>query len=44
MQVGRDSFGGEAIMILTLDEPATKESIEEIKQLENVYDATSLIL
>ena len=44
MQVGRDSSGGEAIMILTLDEPATKESVEEIKQLENVYDATSLIL
>ena len=44
MQVGRDSSGGEAIMILTLDEPATKEAVEEIKQLENVYDATSLIL
>ena len=44
MQVGWDSSGGEAIMILTLDEPATKESVEEIKQLENVYDATSLIL
>ena len=44
MQVGRDSSGGEAIMILTLDEPATKEAVEEIKQLENVYDATSLKL
>ena len=31
-------------MILTLDEPATKEAIEEIKSLDNVYDATSLTL
>ena len=44
MQVGRDSSGGEAIMILTLDEPATKEAVEQIKQLDNVYDATSLTL
>ena len=44
MQVGRDSTGGEAVMILTLDEPATKKAVEEIKSLENVYDATSLSL
>ena len=44
MQVGRDSTGGEAVMILTLDEPATKEAVEQIKKLDNVYDATSLIL
>ena len=44
MQVGRDSTGGEAVMILTLDEPATKEAVEQIKKLENVYDATSLTL
>ena len=44
MQVGRDSSGGEAVMILTLDEPATKEAVEQIKKLENVYAATSLTL
>ena len=44
MQVGRDSTGGEAIMILTLDEEPSKEAVEAIKSLDNVSDATSLTL
>lgn len=44
MQVGRDIPGGKAIMILTLDNEAPKEAIEEIKSLGNVDDATTLKL
>ncbi|MCQ2964566.1 MAG: phosphoglycerate dehydrogenase [archaeon] len=44
MQVGRDIQGGNAIMVLTLDNEAPKEALEEIKALSNVEDATSLKL
>ena len=42
MQVGRDIQGGKAIMVLTLDNEAPKEAIDEIKALSNVEDATTL--
>lgn len=44
MQVGRDVSGGNAIMILTLDNEAPKEAIDEIKDLSNVADAITLKL
>lgn len=44
MQVGRDSQGGEAIMILTLDQAATSEVITAIKEMDNVHDAVKLEL
>ena len=44
MQVGRDTKGGRAIMILTLDKEIDKEVIKEIQSLDNVYDAIGLEL
>lgn len=44
MQVGRDEKGGIAIMILTLDKEIPNEAIEEIKRLNNIYEAIKLEL
>jgi len=44
MQVGRDIAGGVAIMVLTVDEKISENTIEEIKKLENVYEAKTLEL
>ena len=44
MQVGRDTKGGRAIMVLTLDKEIPKNVIEEIQELDNVYEAIGLEL
>ncbi len=36
MQVGRQSVGGEAVMVLQIDEPATPGILQQIEQLEGV--------
>ncbi len=42
MQVGRDTKNGEAIMILTVDQPIPQEVVDELVKLDYVFDATSL--
>ena len=44
MQVGRDTKNGEAIMILTVDQPVPQEVIDELKKLDYVFDASTLNL
>ena len=44
MQVGRDTEGGRAIMVLTLDKEIPNNVIQEIQSLENVYEAFGLNL
>ena len=44
MQVGRDTEGGRAIMVLTLDKEIPNNVIQEIQSLENVYEAIGLNL
>jgi D-3-phosphoglycerate dehydrogenase len=44
MQVGRDIKGGQAIMVLTVDNPVPINVVNEIKKLENVYDAVAITL
>jgi D-3-phosphoglycerate dehydrogenase len=38
MQVGREKVGGEAVMVLNVDSPVSDGIIEEIKQVENIFD------
>ncbi|MBZ9569965.1 phosphoglycerate dehydrogenase [Methanobrevibacter sp. TMH8] len=44
MQVGRDIAGGKAIMILTIDQKIPDNVMEEVKNLDNVFDAVGLEL
>jgi len=44
MQVGRREIGGEAVMVLKVDQSVPSDVIEEIKKLENVDDAVSIEL
>lgn len=44
MQVGRDIAGGKAIMILTVDQKIPVDVMDELKNLENVFDAAGLEL
>ena len=44
MQVGRDIAGGRAIMILTVDQKIPEDTMVEVKNLENVFDAVGLEL
>ncbi|GAA5819552.1 MAG: phosphoglycerate dehydrogenase [Methanobrevibacter sp. CfCl-M3] len=44
MQVGRDIKGGQAIMILTIDNPVPDEVVKELEKLDNVYEAVPIIL
>ena len=44
MQVGRDIAGGKAIMILTVDQKIPDDVVEEVKNLDNVFDAVGLKL
>lgn len=39
MQVGRQAPGGEAVMVLTVDQKVQAEVVDEIRDLEHVYDA-----
>jgi len=42
MQVGRKEIGGEAVMVLKVDQSVPAEVIEEVKKLENVDDAVAI--
>ena len=44
MQVGREKEEGKALMILTLDKEIPKDVIEEIRSLDNVFEAVRLEL
>jgi len=44
MQVGRDIVGGKAIMFLTVDQKIPNDVMEEVKSLDNVFDAVGLEL
>ncbi len=44
MQVGRKELGGEAVMVLKVDQIVGKEVIKELLKLENVYDAVAVNL
>lgn len=44
MQVGRKELGGEAVMVLKVDEKVPKDVIDELKKLEHVYDAVAVNL
>ncbi len=39
MQVGRQKPGGEAVMVLKIDSTVPENVLDELKELENVYDA-----
>lgn len=39
MQVGRQELGGEAVMVLKIDSTVPENVLDELKELENVYDA-----
>lgn len=39
MQVGRQAPGGEAVMVLTVDQKVPADVVDEIRDLEHVYDA-----
>lgn len=44
MQVGRERIGGEAIMLLSVDDPVSEEVLEEIKRIEGIEDAKFITL
>jgi len=44
MQVGRKVVGGSAIMVLTIDKPAPKAVIDELKKLADLTDAIEITL
>ena len=44
MQVGLKELGGEAVMVLKVDEKVPKDVIDELKKLEHVYDAVAVNL
>ncbi len=39
MQVGREAPGEEAVMVVTVDQKVPQDVVEEIRELEHVYDA-----
>lgn len=44
MDVGRDKPRGDAVMILSIDEPAPPEVIEKLKCVTNIREATQIVL
>ena len=44
MQVGRSTVGGNAIMMLTVDRPLTKEEFDEIRAIEGFDRVTAVDL
>jgi D-3-phosphoglycerate dehydrogenase len=38
MHLGRESPGGVAVMVLTLDDPVPPEAVEEIRAVDGIYD------
>ena len=39
MSLGRERLGGEAVVILNLDSGISKEVMEQIRALDNIWDA-----
>ncbi|MBC7115122.1 MAG: phosphoglycerate dehydrogenase [Archaeoglobi archaeon] len=44
MQVGRERVGGEAIMLLSVDDPVTEDVLAEIRNTEGIEDAKFITL
>lgn len=44
MQIGRDTVGGNAVMILTVDHEIPEEILKELSELENVHEAVKIQL
>ncbi|HNR26465.1 MAG TPA: ACT domain-containing protein, partial [Methanobacteriaceae archaeon] len=44
MQVGRQEPGGEAVMVLKVDQNVPQQVIVELKKMEHVYDAVAVNL
>jgi D-3-phosphoglycerate dehydrogenase len=44
MQVGRQTPGGEAVMVLKVDQKVSKDVEDAVKSLDNVYDAVAVNL
>ncbi len=44
MQVGRKELGGEAVMVLKVDQHVPENVVEELKKLEDVHDAVAVNL
>lgn len=44
MQVGRKKMGGEAVMVLKVDQKVPKDVVLELKKLDHVYDAVAVNL
>jgi len=44
MQVGRERIGGEAIMLLSVDNPISEEVLRKIRETEGIEDAKFIIL
>lgn len=44
MQVGRQSAGGEAVMVLQIDEPITPGILQQIEQLEGIQSIRQVLL
>jgi D-3-phosphoglycerate dehydrogenase len=44
MQVGRQTPGGEAVMVLKVDQRVSKDVEDAVKSLDNVYDAVAVNL
>jgi D-3-phosphoglycerate dehydrogenase len=40
MQVGREKVGGEAVMVINVDSLVSEGSIDEIKDVQNIFDVT----
>ena len=44
MQVGRSEVGGDAIMMISIDKHVEVSGIEQLKALEDIFDATPIDL
>ncbi|MDY6965437.1 MAG: phosphoglycerate dehydrogenase [Halobacteriota archaeon] len=44
MQVGRESIGGEAIMVLNVDSPASKKVLREVEKVDGILDVKFVML
>jgi len=44
MQVGRNTIGGNAVMVLAIDNAVSKESLEKIRKIEGVFDVKYVCL
>jgi D-3-phosphoglycerate dehydrogenase len=44
MQVGRREIGGEAVMVLNIDNPVSEDVLDEIRKVDGVIDLKSIML